>query len=55
MPMDLMKKQCEAGLRWLKEGRVEGIILLASSICDLELETVEWVRRWVSEVGNETV
>jgi hypothetical protein len=55
MPMDLMKRQCEAGLRWLKEGRIEGIIFLASSICDLELETVEWVRHWISEVGGETV
>ena len=53
MPPDLMKYQCETGLRWLKEGRIEGMIFLASCICDLELEAVEWARKWIAEVGDE--
>lgn len=52
MPMDLMRKQCEKGLQWLQEGRIEGMIFLASCICDLDLETVEWTRQWVAEVGD---
>lgn len=52
MPLDLMKYQCETGLRWLKEGRIEGMIFLASCICDLDIEAVEWTRKWISEVGN---
>lgn len=55
MPASLMEKQCGMGLRWLKEGRIEGIIFLASCICDLELEAVEWTRKWIREVGKETV
>ena len=44
MPVNLMEKQCETGLQWLQEGRIEGMIFLASCICDLGLETVEWTR-----------
>jgi hypothetical protein len=53
MPVDLMKRQCEIGLRWLRDGRIDGLIFLASCICDLELETVEWTRDWIQEVSNE--
>ena len=52
MPLELMQRQCELGLRWLGEGRIEGMVFLASCICDLELEAVEWTRQWVSEVGS---
>ena len=47
MPLDLMKKQCELGRKWLEQGRIEGMIFLASNVCDLELETVEWTRKWI--------
>jgi hypothetical protein len=53
MPLVSMKRQCELGRRWLKEGRIEGMIFLGSNVCDLELETVEWTRRWIAEVGSE--
>ena len=53
MPVDLMKQQCETGLRWLREKRIEGMIFLASCIGDLPLEAVEWSRRWIAEVGDE--
>lgn len=53
--VDWMKKQCEIGLRWLKEGQINGMIFLATPICDLELETVEWTRRWIAEVGDESI
>jgi hypothetical protein len=52
MPVDLMQAQAETGLRWLKEGRIDGMILLASCICDLGLDAVEWTRRWVAQVGE---
>ncbi len=51
MPLELMKKQCELGRQWLEQGRIEGMIFLASNVCDLELETVEWTRRWIAEVS----
>ena len=49
MPLEAMKHQCELGLRWFQEGRIEGMIFLASCICDLGLEAVEWARRWIEE------
>lgn len=52
MPLDLMRLQAETGLRWLQEGRIGGMILLASCICDLELEAVEWSRDWIARVGD---
>ena len=49
MPVASMKKQCELGLEWLKTGRIEGMIFLASCICDLNLGTVEWTRQWIRD------
>ena len=55
MPVDLMAMQCETGLEWLHQGRIEGMIFLASCVCDLELEAVEWTRSWIARVGGEPV
>ncbi|PIX76600.1 MAG: hypothetical protein COZ37_07030 [bacterium (Candidatus Ratteibacteria) CG_4_10_14_3_um_filter_41_18] len=52
MLASLMQKQCNLGLRWLRQGRIEGMIFLASCICDLGLESVEWTRRWIQEMGD---
>ncbi len=52
MPVDLMEHQCRQGLRWLEEGRVQGIIFLASCICDLGFDAVAWTRAWIAEVGD---
>ena len=49
MPVPLMEKQCAAGLQWLRGGQVEGLVFLASCICDLQLETVEWTRQWIAD------
>lgn len=51
MPVESMKKQCETGLRWLKEGRIEGMIFLASCVCDLEYESVEFTRDWIGKLS----
>ena len=53
MPLPLLKRQCELGLRWLKAGDIEGMIFLATNICDFDLEAVEWTRRWIAEQGDE--
>jgi hypothetical protein len=52
MPPDLMELQANTGLRWLVEGRIAGMIFLASCICDLGLETVEWTRNWIAQVAD---
>jgi hypothetical protein len=53
MPLARMKAQCQLGLRWLHQGRIEGIVFLANTVCDLELESVEWTRRWIAEVADQ--
>lgn len=55
MPVYLMEKQCQIGLQWLYEGRIEGIIFLASCICDLRLEAVEWTRQWIRMAGEKNL
>jgi hypothetical protein len=55
MPLDAMERQCSLGLRWLREHRIDGMIFLASCICDLGLEAVEWARRWIAENGETPV
>jgi hypothetical protein len=53
MPMAAMEHQCRLGLEWLRTGRVEGLIFLASCIADLELDAVEYARRLIAQVGDE--
>ena len=53
IPISLMQKQCQLGLEWLRKGRIEGMIFLASCICDLNLEAVDWTRNWIQEKGDQ--
>ncbi len=55
MPLDMMKKQCELALKWLCEGRIEGMIFLATNICDMDLEAVNWARSWIAEIGGKWI
>ncbi len=53
MPRAAMEHQCRLGLDWLRAGRVEGLVFLASCIADLELEAVEYARGLIGKVGDE--
>jgi hypothetical protein len=53
LPVAAMEHQCEQGLKWMKQGQIDGMIFLASCICDLGLETVEWSRQWIRKVGDQ--
>ncbi len=55
MPAAVMQHQAEHGLKWLQAGQIHGIIFLASCICDLGLESVEWTRDWIQRVGGRPV
>jgi hypothetical protein len=52
VPVPMMKLQCETGLRWLREGRIEGMIFLGNTTMDLGFESVEWTRDWIQKVGD---
>jgi len=51
-PIPAMQHQCELGLRWLKEKRIEGIIFLGNSVMDLGYEAVDWTRDWIERVAE---
>ena len=51
LPVPAMKHQCEVGLRWLREGRIEGIIIYGNFF-DLGWESVEWARSWIQKIGD---
>jgi len=53
MSVENMRWQCEQGLAWLKAGAIDGIIMLASCICDLNLPAVEFTRTWVAQAGRQ--
>lgn len=53
VPLDLMQEQCELGLRWLREGRIEGIIFLANTTGDFEVPAWEFARQWIAKVGDQ--
>jgi hypothetical protein len=53
VPMEAMEHQCRLGLEWLKAGRVEGLVFLASCIADVGIEAVEYARRLIARVGDE--
>ena len=50
-----MKVQCETGLHWLQEKRIEGMIYLGNSVEDQGFECVEWTREWIHKVGDMTL
>ncbi|MBI5818702.1 MAG: hypothetical protein HZA88_06925 [Verrucomicrobia bacterium] len=53
LPVDLMWRQCETGLRWLRQGKIEGIVFLGNTTMDLGFESVEWTRQWIAKVGDQ--
>ena len=53
IPVEQMKMQVELGHRWLGEGRIAGMIFLATPNVDVGLKAVDWTREWIAQVGEE--
>lgn len=53
LDLNLMETQAETGLKWLKQGRIEGMIFLGNTGCDFDFESVEWTRDWIRRVGDQ--
>jgi hypothetical protein len=47
-----MQLQCERGLEWLRNGRIEGIMFIGNTVMDIDYEAVEWTRQWIQKVGE---
>ena len=53
LPASLMQRQVETGFRWLKAGRIAGMIFLATPNVNVGLEAVEWTRTWIQANGDQ--
>jgi hypothetical protein len=53
MPLERMQMQCKLALRLLREKRIVGIRFVGNTVADLNLEAVEWTRKWIAEVADE--
>ncbi len=53
LPVEVMRQQTETGYGWLQQGRIQGMIFLATPNADVGLEAVEWTRQWITAVGDE--
>ena len=51
--MELMKHQCDLGLKWLKEGRISDMIFLANTMLDVGMPSADFSRQWIKEHGGE--
>jgi hypothetical protein len=52
VPLELMRHQCELGLKRLQEGRIHEMIFLANTELDVGLESAEFARQWITKVGK---
>ena len=50
---EYMELQCETGLKWLKEGRIEGKVFLTNCVMGIGLPSEYWLREWIDKVGDE--
>ncbi|MDO4587076.1 MAG: hypothetical protein Q4C95_07230 [Planctomycetia bacterium] len=50
---ELMKIQLEFALRKFREGEIEGLIFHCTPLCDMDLEAVNYSRKWIDENRNE--
>ena len=50
VPLDLMEYQCETALRWLCDGRIDGMVIEANSTMGVGFESELWLRRWIERV-----
>jgi len=50
-----VQAQCEQCYGWMKNGDIEGVIFCSNCVADLGLEAVEWTKRWIAKIGDETL
>ena len=55
IPIELMEHQCRLGLQWMREGKIEGMIFHCTPLCDMNLEAVEWSRKWIDRHADDVV
>ena len=53
--LELMKHQCELGLKWLHEKRIHEMIFLANTVLDVGVPSADFARKWIAEVGAQPI
>jgi len=53
VPMDLLRHQCESGLKWLKAKRIHEMIFLSNTVLDVGLPSAQFARDWIAKVGSQ--
>jgi hypothetical protein len=51
LPVPAMQHQCEVGLRWLRQGRIDGLRFYGNFL-DFEWDAMRWAREWIQKVGE---
>ena len=55
LTLDQMKYQLDRYYVSLKKGYIEGLVFCSNCIADIGLETVDYTRKWISDVGSEKI
>ena len=50
-----MEFQLNRYAKAIRDGEVEGVILLSNTVADLGFEAVEFTKQWIAEHGDELV
>jgi len=55
VPIPAMQHQLDVGLRWLRDGRIEGMMFIGNTVMDLNFEAVELTRQWILKIGETRI
>ena len=55
VPQELMELQCNLGLKWMQEGRLDGLIFECNATMGVGLPSELWLREWIDKVKNTPI
>ena len=50
-----MKNFCQLKRKWIKDGKIEGLIFRTNCNMGLGFESEYWLREWIKKVGDEEI
>lgn len=55
IPQELMEFQLDTYYRWLKEGKIDGLILCHNWLVDLDIQAVQYTKKWIEKYGGTEI
>lgn len=52
---ELMKLQLDTYYKWIKEGKIDGIIFCHNYLVDLDIEAVHYTKQWIKDHAEEII